>query len=394
MQFAKRICLSRGPSRYGLKVVRRFATSGMLVAGIAILVSDAQATAKIPSYTVEQVPAFGAGYSILFGISCPRKNECVAVGNAWTSPQGALAETYSDGEWTPTALNNQGLSLVSLSGVWCTTLTSCVAVGQDGIGTSAPLPLIETLSTSGWVATQPQLPSGGESGGLDTLSCISIDRCVAAGYYVDSEGDTHALFETLSDSRWIAASSSNPPGATSLDVEGVTCMSTTSCYGVGWTNGSTDDGLLETLSGDTWQASTLGTADTWSSIWCASSIRCLVVGYNSNGIGETESLSGTSWTAGTMPGIGDGGTGNGIVGVSCKGKNFSCVAIGSWRPPAPDSSEPVLLIEKLTHGKWTATDVPEPGGDFFPGGISCPTLKTCVGAGSVPANNAGVAVEG
>jgi hypothetical protein len=71
------------------------------------------------------------------------------------------------------------------------------------------------------------------------------------------------------------------------------------------------------------------------------------------------------------------------------------VAIGGWYPPAPNQSVPLLLIETLSHKKWTPDEVTGPSSDMFPRGLACPTVKTCVGVGETEAfpPKAGVVVE-
>ena len=82
-----------------------------------------------------------------------------------------------------------------------------------------------------------------------------------------------------------------------------------------------------------------------------------------------------------MPGAPGGGTGNGIVGVSCQRRVTSCVAIGGSFPPPPNQSVPLLLIETLSHKMWTPDEISAPSGAMFPEGLACPTVKKCVGVG-------------
>jgi hypothetical protein len=342
-----------------------------------------------PTYTVEALPLpAGTGFSALYGQSCPKVAHCVAVGYGG----GALVETLVGTTWTDVVLNPKGLTDPLLNSVWCTSVTSCIAVGQDGPQeTDGSRPLIETLSRGTWVASKPRFPKGGVWGSLSAIDCLSATTCVAAGIYGTSSGEPQALFETLSHGKWKPATTSDPAGATELDIESMQCFSTTSCDAVGYwgVTDTSSDGLLESLSGTTWTASTLGSDVLLRSLSCPSATSCLAVGYNSSGIGVTETLAGTTWTAGSLPGIDDGGTGNGIVGVSCPTNIRSCVAIGGWRPPAPNSSEPLLLIETLSHGTWTPTEISAPNGLMFPEAIDCPTVRTCIGTGTSDAPDGG-----
>ena len=352
----------------------------------ALLGLNGTSGAASATYTTVELPTpSGTGYSGLNGISCPSSDDCVAVGNSSTqSTDNALVETLSDGTWTATVFNQELPSPV-LNGIWCATPASCIAVGaSDTLGT--PSALIETLAGGSWTeATTGPSPSGAVGTTLLAISCVSITSCVATGFYSDSGGDTHALFESLSGDTWTAGTATDPTGSTNLEVQSVQCFSATSCLAVGlWgPNDTTSNGLLETLSGSTWTASTLQSGVDLRSLSCSSSTSCLAVGYGPNGISQTETLSGGSWSNATMPGLGDGGTGNGIVGVSCTPDITSCVAIGSWRPPAPSSSIPLTLIETLSGGTWAPTELSEEANPLplFPEGIACPTITTCVGVG-------------
>ncbi len=335
----------------------------------------------------EQTVATGNPQGSLQGISCPSAGNCVAVGAALGSPAGALVATLGGGTWTSILLNTQGLTYPDLYGIWCASTTSCIAVGESGpIQTNGASALIETLSGGTWTATTTGLnPGGAVTSTLQSISCQSVTSCVAVGSYGDSGGDSHALFETLSGGTWTPTSATDPSGSANLNVTSVQCASASSCLAVGYwgPNDTTSNGLLETLSGGTWTASTLQTGVNLRSLWCASSTSCIAVGSGSaaSNAGVSETLSGSTWTSGTLPGIGDGGTSNGIVGVSCTPDITSCVAIGGWRPPAPNSSIPYALIETLSGGTWTPLELPAPNGLLFPEGIACPTITTCVGAG-------------
>ena len=69
--------------------------------------------------------------------------------------------------------------------------------------------------------------------------------------------------------------------------------------------------------GATGRASALGGTGILDSLSCISSSSCLAVGSKVHGGGYTETLSGTTWTGGTLPHPGGEGNGNGMFGVSC-----------------------------------------------------------------------------
>lgn len=363
-----------------------------LLVGLAVLaLPESHAAAASRTWTVETLPTpSGSAYSSLLGISCPQVHQCVAAGAILESTPGALVETLTGTTWSATVANTQALGMSVLRGVWCASVSSCVAVGYYGPD-NALLPLIETPSNGTWTDTEPPLPRGAGGGALTAITCLSVSKCVATGNYVGSGGNGRALFETLSQGKWKFQVSNDITGSKTADVESVQCFSKTSCYGVGYwgTSDTSSNGLLATLSKSTWISSTLESGALMRSLWCSSLTSCVAVGYPTHGDGVTETLSGSTWKSGSLPGLGDGGHGSGIVGVSCAQSVASCVAIGGWRPPPPNNSLPLLLIEQLSHGTWAPTEVGAPSGYMFPEGIACPTMKTCVGIGTSEAPGGG-----
>ena len=272
-----------------------------LMTGVLGLASGAAAAGH--TYHVEAVPnPAGASNSALFGISCPMVAGCIAVGYATTSPKSAaLVETYAGGTWTPTALH-QGFAFPGLEAVWCASMTSCVAVGDVGsLESNGAQPLAETLTDGTWTPTSPPLPETGITGSLDAISCVTTEWCVAGGFFMDSEDNTYSLLEVLSNGTWTPEVGPTPSQSTQSGIRSVRCFTTTSCDAVGFYGISSTYGLLETLSGNEWTASALGGKGILNSLSCVSPGSCLAVGSTVHGGGYTETLSGTTWTRGTLP---------------------------------------------------------------------------------------------
>jgi hypothetical protein len=384
--------------RVGGHTTRQWRALSALALGVALLVGglaagQAASAAGNTSVTYALTPFPG---TFLDGVTCVSAGNCMAVGE---SPEtyGPEIETLSGGTWVQTSLATQGPGVDDgLGGIWCANLTSCIGVGSNGTLESSD-PLIETLSGGTWTATTSGLSLAGmTTAQLTSISCLSITSCMAAGTYTDTSG-THPLFEKLAGGTWNPMTAPSPSSSNSLKVDSVQCFSLTSCFAVGtWSpTTTTSDGLLETLSGTNWTETTLGTGVVMSSLWCASATSCLAVGspYGTSSLGGvTETLSGTTWAAGTMPGIGDGGTNSqSVVGVSCAPSITSCVAIGGWRQPAPNTNVPNTLIETLSGGTWTPREVGASSTSeaLYPDGIACPTINSCVGVGTTTIGTTG-----
>jgi hypothetical protein len=153
-----------------------------------------------------------------------------------------------------------------LQGVTCPSTSMCVAVGSyqtDNISQGLWL----TGSRSNWAAAEAPLPANANAGSsyneLYGVACPSTTECIAVGRYLDSSRAVQGLIETLTGGSWQASEAPLPPTAGSMpgaELFGISCTSTSDCVAVGdvsWVDGccnSAETGLVLTLSGGTWTA--------------------------------------------------------------------------------------------------------------------------------------------
>jgi hypothetical protein len=372
-------------TRKGVRFVTALAIGTMLIVlGMSV---PALSASPGPVFSVQTLPTSpNQAYAALSGVSCPTAGSCVGVGVTQGNSFTAFAETLSGGTWTP-SLVGAGIVYPALSAIWCASVTSCIAVGEYNTGSTGE-PLIETLANGTWTATTTGLVPAGYSGvNLNSISCTTITSCVAGGLTGLGDED-HALIDTLAGSTWTASVAADPTDSTYTDISSVQCFSTTSCLAVGlWAQGGAPYyPLLETLSGATWTASTIGaTGDSLTSLSCSSAISCLAVGNSTvtGGLGISEALSGTTWTRSTIPIPAGASSINGMNGVSCSPDPSTCVAVGSYRaPPQPAAGH--ALVEYYASGTWTATTGIDPSaGSVDPAAVACPDIGSCVGVGSM-----------
>jgi hypothetical protein len=326
----------------------------------------------------------------LKGISCKSVTACVAVGTAKSSGQTVGLAAVLDGDtWTLSDIIQSGVTTPTLNGVWCASDTSCVAVGTHIQSLFGAGPLVETLSGTTWTAVTSGLePAGGINGVLTTVSCVSATSCVAAGW-VSVAGQNHPLIDTLSGTKWTALALTPPGGATGAVLAGIQCFSATSCLAVGSSSPASgpSSALLETLSGTTWTASTLGPAgDTLTSLSCPSTTSCTAVGNTGGGLAVADVLaSGTLSTRSVIP-LPAGTTSIRLTGVSCTTDGSGeCLAVGGYLATAPDNKADHALVEFGSGGTWQATtglDPTDPAGHVLLNGVSCPIdIGSCTGAG-------------
>jgi hypothetical protein len=121
-------------------------------------------------------------------VSCTAQRSCEAVGSAKLIPAGAVvtvAEVWSGTAWSVQATPNPSSAAGSyLNGVWCSSATSCTAVGQSAI--SSPYrTLAEVWDGKTWsLRTTPNVP-GAVFNGLSGVSCGARDICTAVGWTTD-----------------------------------------------------------------------------------------------------------------------------------------------------------------------------------------------------------------
>jgi len=90
----------------------------------------------------------------------------------------------------------------------------------------------ETLSGTTWSAAIVAPPTGDPSATLNGVSCVSATSCVSVGY---SYSAAAPVAETLSGTTWSAANLPPPLyGLPSTTINGVSCVTTTSCVAVGY----------------------------------------------------------------------------------------------------------------------------------------------------------------
>jgi hypothetical protein len=120
-----------------------------------------------------------------------------------------------------------------LSGVSCVSTTFCAAVGNDQDGAA----ILDTFNGSAWQAGSLSGLSSGDVAQFDSVSCPAATFCAATGVRVDGvTGVPDALATTWDGSSW-TVQTTDSPGVTYNELDGVSCPTPTDCVAVG-VNGS------------------------------------------------------------------------------------------------------------------------------------------------------------
>ncbi len=356
----------------------------------------------------------GGSDASLSSVSCSEPTTCVAVGNVTVSGgPSLLAEFLSGTRWAPALVAVPSDGSYPAPFPWSVSCVGsrCVALGAYVAADGAGAVVAETLSGRSWTPTSLPLPPGGSYGFPFTyepqgaVSCSAIGLCVAVSSYQPSGGGQEALGEMLSDGTWTPTSLPSPSGATSADPQGLSCPAPQACVAVGSYPpiGGGEGPLTETLSGSTWTAGTLplpvpSPDASISALSCISASSCVAVGglYGVDHFQRPfeETLSGASWTAATLRfpdhSVPSGDANPVMQGLSCPSAS-SCVAVGY--APGPALTEHPL-VEVMSGAAWKPERLSLPEGmqgrSASLAGVSCSSATSCVAVGALQSEDVAV----
>ena len=272
-----------------------------------------------------------------------------------------------------------------------TSVKDCVRLGVRGavalalgVGSLLAVTAVTTgpagASSPSWSIVASPNTSSSQSNFLNGVSCVSSTSCVAVGSDYNGSVD-HTLIESWNGASWSIVASPNTSSSQSNYLNGVSCVSSTSCIAVGtYYNGSVDQTLVESWNGTSW--SIVASPNTSSSqynylnsVSCVSSNSCTAVGNYSNSQTLVESWNGTSWSIVASPNV-PGSQYNYLNGVSCV-SSTSCIAVGSHYGTSVQT-----LIESWNGTSWSIVASPSvPGSVHDLAGISCLGSTSCTAVG-------------
>jgi len=153
-------------------------------------------------WRVLPTPARAARFSTFNDVSCSAPNACVATGMVYTISGSVevLTGVWNGKTWRETLTNGTGVNRQSaLDGIDCTAAARCLAVGGLPFGRASTL--AEAWNGRVWRQLPPATPTP-PSAYLYDVSCPQPMRCMAIGGYVTSSGAARALAELWNGQRW------------------------------------------------------------------------------------------------------------------------------------------------------------------------------------------------
>ena len=223
------------------------------------------------------------------------------------------AERWNGASWSYQAIYAAAESSTNiLDAVSCAAAQVCMAVGSQTNGTPSGYqhPLADELNGPSWSLTHTVAVNDRSNiSDLTGISCTSVSWCVAVGYRSTDgdggqEGDYQPLVEEWHGTTWTVQSTPVIQTPSGGQLAGVSCTSPVACIAIG--KGSTGGGFLaEQWNGASWQIQTTpvatGSVDTVYAISCAVVNACVAVGDTikttdpNRTILLTEFWNGTSW---------------------------------------------------------------------------------------------------
>jgi hypothetical protein len=343
------------------------------------------------NWRIQPVPApAGAGASGFFAISCPTVRACTATGTYDTSTGAlTLAETWSDGSWRVVATPNPaGADTSELDAVSCTSLRACIAVGAWAGSSGNPVTLAEVWNGAAWHAQRAASVSGASSSQFTGVSCSAAYACTASGYSRGGSGEAAALAERWNGTGWQVQSTPLPAGATADELGAVSCASPRTCTAVGaYITGNTVATLAEVWNGSTWVIqSTPNPAGASTSqlngVSCPVAGACVSAGYRvgSTGFGVplAESWNGSVWSLKYTPNP-TGARISELDGVSCATAT-ACAAVGTYDSAGETNAS---LAESWNGSAWSLQSAPNPAGAVYSDlqSVSCSSPSACTAVG-------------
>jgi hypothetical protein len=321
------------------------------------------------------------------GVSCPVAASCIAVGQ-YTADVGTsvgtqvpLGEAWDGTNWGqqtfPAAVVDDNL----ISGVSCSTATSCMAVGpavpiQDG-------PATELWNGTSWsLPPSPALAGLGNDGALSGVSCPGV-TCMAVGYaynYNLGPAADAPLGDLWNGSSWTLQTIPAPAGGNPSALSSVSCPTTTDCTAVGYEGPS--EPFAENWNGTIWTVQTTPGTGALTGVSCPNTNLCWAVGGTVSMLAEE--WNGSAWTLQPLLAP-TGATSTTLTGVSCPSAT-DCVAVGSY---TNSQGGAMTLAEQWNGTSWAILPTPNPSDSTASqlSSISCPTAQTCTAVGYYKTSN-------
>jgi hypothetical protein len=238
----------------------------------------------------------------------------------------------------------------------------------------------------------PPLNTSRTTGRFLDVSCPTNSSCLAAGWFIGTDGTKRPLAERWDGQAWHILAPVRPAGTLSSTLDLISCASPDRCQAIGSRSRSADGKVKAGFIAETWNGSRWRMVpvprlpDTsLSTISCATANACFAVGFrfttSSRAQAVTLRWNGTRWSA-VQPRRPRANTT--LDGVSCPGPR-NCYAVGTANDKFNSPAHP--LVEHWNGQRWSARPVQKAPRNTSLHGVSCATGTACTAVGSAGANS-------
>lgn len=262
------------------------------------------------------------GDSTLGGVACTEADRCFTVGTSTTTSPLPLIERFDGRRWR--IVKSPAVRGGSLSGVACLRPADCWAVGSRSSGVPSSS-LIEHFGGQAWRV----LPSPDVAGNLNKVACLDAKDCWAVG-----DNGSHTLAVHWNGLHWRVFPTPDASGAVASHLTGVACSRPSVCWAVGYSEGATEQALIEAWNGRAWRVvaspsppgAKLSVLDQAA---CSTPSTCFASGFFNTPERShplVERWDGVAWTPIALP-VPRGFLGATLGGIACPGK-VVCQSVG------------------------------------------------------------------
>jgi hypothetical protein len=298
-------------------------------------------------------------FNTLNGVAAVSASDVWAVGEYETSSGFyTLTEQWNGTQWSVIPSPNSGSQFNDLTGVVAISANNVWAVGNSNVGSQT---LIEHWNGSSWsIVSSPSPGSSGNS--LNGVVAVSASDIWAVGYQYNSSGIQQTLIEQWNGTQWNVVSSPSP-GPSINELTGVTAVSASKVWAVGYHDGNnTVQTLIEQWNGSQWSVVTSPNAVSGSflsAIAAASASNVWAVGTYGAAFGLYQTLiehwNGHTWSIVTSPNPGSQGNMlNAVAAISAS----NAWAVGLYSNNQYTSQS---LVEGWNGSTWSVVKSPNVG---------------------------------
>ena len=393
-----------------------------------VLASPSGADTSLPYFPAAMplpLPA-GATQVETSAMACPSAGNCVVVGDSSDgTTTTALIERQVDGTWITPITTNYSSNTTTLTGVSCSSIGNCTAVGFYQVSGTTDYPIAISETNGNWDGAPTPLLTGtsGYTYTFNSVSCWAPGDCTALGS--ENNGAESEIALEQSGGSWAPTPVVLPVSGVFLDTfSSISCASAGNCTAVGFVATSAPyDGIVLVESGGAWQNPISLPPPTGYDVFfllgvsCPSQGNCTAVGATTTSQPPGSRVLGTpsrredaaavsetggQWGAVHVLSASSSNLFNALSSISCVSPG-TCTAVGSTEPGHPvvapllgsgmlpgtaprfgslQELDPIYVSSQ--GGAWGPIQTASPT-NLFLIGVSCATSSSCTMTGG--ANN-------